>query len=113
MIFVIVVPFLLLFFPFSLFLSTLTSYLYVVFCAGVLEQAPELGVRTFAAHWPGHGHREHTALRRLQQTEYHTRRESHTHMGIPACLYTNPTNPQIENRLNLDKITHPKFTVRS
>lgn len=82
MLFVIVVPLLVLFFTFSL--------LYVLFCAGVLEQAPELGVRPFAAHWPGHGHREHTALRRLQQTEYHTRRESHMHADIRACLYTNP-----------------------
>lgn len=57
-----------------------------LFCVGVLEQAPELGVRTFAAYWPGHGHREHTALRRLQQTEYHTRRESRRHADIPACF---------------------------
>lgn len=94
MIFVIVVPFLLLFFPFFLsFCPLLHLICMLVFCAGVLEQAPELGVRTFAAHWPGHGHREHTALRRLQQTEYHTRRESHTHTGIPACFCTQ--TPQI------------------
>lgn len=44
--------------------------------AGVPEQAPDLGVGTVAAHWPGHGHREHPALCRLQQTEHNTGRES-------------------------------------
>lgn len=55
-----------------------------MFCTGVLEQAPELGVRTVAAHRLGHGHGEHPSLRRLQQTEYNARRESHVLAGIPA-----------------------------
>lgn len=38
----------------------------VMYDAGIPEQASELGVRTVAAHWPCHGHREHPALRRLQ-----------------------------------------------
>lgn len=43
--------------------------------AGVPEQAPDLGLRPVAAHWPGHGHREHPALCGLQQTEHNTWRE--------------------------------------
>lgn len=59
--------------------------------AGVPEQAPDLGVRTVAAHWPGHGHREHPALCRLQQTEHNTRRESGvwpTHSMSPSLFFS-------------------------
>lgn len=65
----------------SLSLSV-SPYLDVVYNAGVPEQASELGVRTVPAYWPRHGHREHTALCWLQQTEYYTRRKSQTHVGI-------------------------------
>lgn len=44
--------------------------------AGIPEQASDLGVRPVPAHWPRHGHGEHLALRRLQQAEHNTRRES-------------------------------------
>lgn len=58
-------------------------------CVGVLKQAPELGFGPFAAHGPCHGHGEHTALCRLQQTEYHSRSECQTlgeHLCIPHTL---------------------------
>ncbi len=98
------------FFLFSPCLSITTSHLCVVSCAGVPEQASELGVRTVPAHWPGHGHREHTALRRLQQTEYYTRRESLT--GIPKIFVHKPF-PQIKDRLNINTVTHTKVTLKS
>lgn len=54
-------------------------------CVGVLKQAPELGFGPFAAHRPCHGHGEHTALCRLQQTEYHSRSEYQT-LGEQLCI---------------------------
>lgn len=69
------------------------SYFYVVYNAGVPEQASELGVRTVPAYWPRHGHREHTALCWLQQTEYYTWRKSQTHMWASiqyVFTYKNP-----------------------
>lgn len=65
--------------------------------AGVPEQAPDLGVGTVAAHWPGHGHREHPALCRLQQTEHNTRRESHvwpTHLMSLPLSFSGKLGPQ-------------------
>lgn len=56
-------------------------------CVGVLKQAPELGFGPFAAHRPCHGHGEHTALCRLQQTEYHSRSEYQT-LGEHLCIHT-------------------------
>lgn len=62
----------------------LTVSIFTIFLAGVPEQASDLGVGAVTAHWPRDGHREHTSLCRLQQTEYHTRRESHTHTCMHA-----------------------------
>lgn len=47
--------------------------------AGVPEQASDLGVGPVPAHGAGHGHREHPALRWLQQTEHYAGRESQLH----------------------------------
>lgn len=41
-----------------------------VISTGVLEQAPDLGIRSLSAHRPCYGDREHPALRRIQQTEH-------------------------------------------
>lgn len=61
-----------------IFLKMLTLCILNLCCVGVLKQAPELGFWPFTAHWPRHGHGEHTALCWLQQTEYNTRRKYQT-----------------------------------
>ncbi|CAB1438862.1 unnamed protein product, partial [Pleuronectes platessa] len=53
---------------------------------GVPEQASELGVGAVAAHWARHGHREHSALCRLQQTEHHARHCEPRSSGPTLCL---------------------------
>lgn len=77
--------------------------------AGVPEQAPDLGLGTVAAHWPGHGHREHPALCWLQQTEHNTRRESRMEptgwMSLTLCFSDKPwgikscVNMQVKHQL--------------
>lgn len=94
-----------------------------IFLAGVSEQASDLGVRTVTAHWPCNGHREHTSLCRLQQTEYYTRRESQIH--LQPRLHTNPSdhrsyhtvnigfNPQLNVKINVDKINQTDGEIES
>lgn len=67
------------------------SFMFIFCSVGVFKQAPELGFRPFAAHWPRHGHREHTAFCWLQQTEYNTRCK----LQLPGRICPFNTHPEM------------------